>query len=45
MYAVGAVKKAVEDGCENINAVIIDGAQIFIPPMENAMAEPRQGVR
>jgi len=38
MYAVGAVKKAVDDGCENINAVIIDGAQIFIPPMENAMA-------
>jgi branched-chain amino acid transport system substrate-binding protein len=38
MYAVGAVKKAVEDGCENINAVIIDGAQIFIPPMENAMS-------
>ncbi|HSJ91740.1 MAG TPA: ABC transporter substrate-binding protein, partial [Ilumatobacter sp.] len=38
MYAVGAVKKAVEDGCENINAVIIDGAQVFIPPMENAMA-------
>ena len=32
MYAVGAVKKAVDDGCENINAVIIDGAQIFIPP-------------
>ena len=38
MYAVGAVKKAVDDGCENINAVIIDGAQIFIPPMENTMA-------
>ena len=37
MYAVGAVKRAVEDGCENINAVIIDGAQIFIPPMENAI--------
>jgi ABC-type branched-subunit amino acid transport system substrate-binding protein len=37
MYAVGAVKKAVDDGCANINAVIIDGAQIFIPPMENAM--------
>ena len=37
MYAVGAVKKAVDDGCKNINAVIIDGAQIFIPPMENAM--------
>jgi ABC-type branched-subunit amino acid transport system substrate-binding protein len=38
MYAVGAVKKAVDDGCENINAVIIDGAQVFIPPMENAIA-------
>lgn len=37
MYAVGAVKRAVDDGCENINAVIIDGAQIFIPPMENAI--------
>jgi len=37
MYAVGAVKRAVEDGCESINAVIIDGAQIFIPPMENAI--------
>jgi branched-chain amino acid transport system substrate-binding protein len=38
MYAVGAVQRAVDDGCENINAVIIDGAQIFIPPMENAIA-------
>lgn len=37
MYAVGAVKKAVDDGCESINAVIIDGAQVFIPPMENAI--------
>ena len=37
MYAVGAVKRAVDDGCENINAVVIDGAQVFIPPMENAM--------
>lgn len=37
MYAVGAVKKAVDDGCKNINAVIIDGAQIFVPPMNNAM--------
>ncbi len=37
MYAVGAVKRAVDDGCKNINAVIIDGAQIFIPPMENAI--------
>ncbi len=38
MYAVGAVKRAVDDGCQSINAVIIDGAQIFIPPMENAIA-------
>lgn len=38
MYAVGAVKKAIDDGCQSINAVIIDGAQIFIPPMENAIA-------
>jgi ABC-type branched-subunit amino acid transport system substrate-binding protein len=36
MYAVGAVKRAVDDGCKNMNAVIIDGAQIFVPPMENA---------
>jgi len=38
MYSVGAVKKAVDDGCTSMNAVIIDGAQIFIPPMENAIA-------
>ncbi len=38
MYAVGAVKRAVEDGCANINAVIIEGAEIFVPPMENAIA-------
>ena len=39
MYAVGEVKKAVEDGCEAINAVIVEGADaIFRPPMENAMA-------
>lgn len=37
LYAVGLVKRAVEDGCQNINAVIIDGAQGFLPPMENAM--------
>lgn len=38
MYAVGAVKKAVEDGCVNINAVIAEGADaIFLPPMINAM--------
>ncbi|MEL7158417.1 MAG: hypothetical protein AAFN30_17715, partial [Actinomycetota bacterium] len=38
MYAVGAVKRAIEDGCTSMNAVIIDGAQIFVPPMENAIA-------
>jgi len=38
MYAVGEVKAAVEDGCENINAVIAEGADaIFRTPMENAM--------
>ncbi|NQW59586.1 ABC transporter substrate-binding protein [bacterium] len=37
MYAVGAVKRAVDDGCEKINAAIVDGGQIFIPPMENAI--------
>ena len=37
MYAVGAVKRAVDDGCKSINAVIIDGAQVFIPPLENAI--------
>jgi hypothetical protein len=38
MYAVGAVKHAIEvDKCEKLNAVIIDGGQVFIPPMENAM--------
>jgi len=38
MYAVGIIKRAVDDGCQAINAVIIDGAQIFLPPMENAIA-------
>lgn len=39
MYAVGEVKAAVEDGCENINAVIAEGADaIFRTPMENAMS-------
>ncbi len=34
LYAVGLVKRAVEDGCKKINAVIIDGAQGFVPPMK-----------
>lgn len=39
MYAVGMVRQAVEDGCEAINAVIVEGADaIFKGPMENAMA-------
>lgn len=38
MYAVAAVKRAVEDGCENISAVVVEGADaIFLPPMVNAM--------
>ncbi len=38
MYAVGAIQHAIEvDKCEKLNAVIIDGGQVFIPPMENAM--------
>lgn len=37
MYAVGDVKRAVEDECKVINAAVIDGAQIFLTPMENAM--------
>jgi branched-chain amino acid transport system substrate-binding protein len=37
LYAVGLVKRAVQDGCKNINAVIIDGAQGFEPVMTNAM--------
>ena len=39
MYAVGMVRQAVEDGCEAINAVIVEGADaIFQGPMENAMS-------
>jgi ABC-type branched-subunit amino acid transport system substrate-binding protein len=37
LYAVGLVKRAVQDGCKNINAVVIDGAQGFEPVMTNAM--------
>jgi ABC-type branched-subunit amino acid transport system substrate-binding protein len=36
LYSVGLVKKAVEDGCKHINGVIIEGAEAFIPLMENA---------
>ncbi|MDX6727802.1 MAG: branched-chain amino acid transport system substrate-binding protein [Baekduia sp.] len=37
LYAVALIKRAVADGCKKINAVIIDGAQGFVPPMKNAM--------
>jgi branched-chain amino acid transport system substrate-binding protein len=36
LYSVGLVKKAVEDECQKINGVIIEGAEAFIPLMENA---------
>lgn len=36
LYAVGLVKRAVEDGCKKINGVIIEGAETFRPLMENA---------
>jgi ABC-type branched-subunit amino acid transport system substrate-binding protein len=36
LYSVGLVSKAVADGCKNINGVIIEGAEAFIPLMENA---------
>lgn len=37
LYGVGLVKRAVADGCKKINDVIIDGAQGFEAPMNNAM--------
>jgi ABC-type branched-subunit amino acid transport system substrate-binding protein len=36
LYSVGLVSKAVADGCKNINGVIIEGAEAFIPLMEAA---------
>jgi ABC-type branched-subunit amino acid transport system substrate-binding protein len=36
LYAVGAVKRMMADGCKHIKAVIIDGAQGFVPPIEAA---------
>jgi ABC-type branched-subunit amino acid transport system substrate-binding protein len=36
LYAVGLVKRAVDDGCQNINGVIIEGAEAFKPLMEAA---------
>lgn len=37
MYAVGFVQRAISDGCKHISAVVIDGAQPYIEPMQNAM--------
>ncbi len=37
LYGVGLVKRAVADGCKKISDVIIDGAQGFEPPLNNAM--------
>jgi ABC-type branched-subunit amino acid transport system substrate-binding protein len=36
LYGVGLVKRAVDDGCKNINGVIIEGAEAFQPLMDNA---------
>jgi ABC-type branched-subunit amino acid transport system substrate-binding protein len=36
LYGVGLVKRAVDDGCENINGVIIEGAEAFQPLLDNA---------
>jgi branched-chain amino acid transport system substrate-binding protein len=37
LYATGFTKKAIDDGCKKINAVVIDGAQPYIPLMQGAM--------
>lgn len=36
MYGVGEVKQAVEDGCKRIKGMIIQGAESFWPPMQQA---------
>lgn len=36
LYGVGLVKRAVDDGCESINGVIIEGAEAFKPLLDNA---------
>lgn len=36
LYAVGAVQKAVQDGCKHMTGVIIQGAESFEPLMTNA---------
>jgi branched-chain amino acid transport system substrate-binding protein len=37
LYSTGFTKRAIDDGCKNINAVVIDGAQPYIPLMQGAM--------
>jgi ABC-type branched-subunit amino acid transport system substrate-binding protein len=37
MYAVGLVLRAHEDGCKSLGAVIIQGAELFEPLMNNAV--------
>jgi branched-chain amino acid transport system substrate-binding protein len=37
LYSTGFTKRAIDDGCKKINAVIIDGAQPYIPLMQGAM--------
>ena len=37
LYGAGAVARAIDDGCETINAVIVQGAEgVFEPVMQNA---------
>jgi ABC-type branched-subunit amino acid transport system substrate-binding protein len=36
LYAVGAVQRAVQDGCKHMTGVIIQGAESFEPLMTNA---------
>lgn len=36
MYGVGEIKKAVEDGCQKIKGLVIEGAESFWPPMLEA---------
>lgn len=36
LWTVGIVKKAAEDGCKSMNAVLVEGAEAFEPLMENA---------
>ncbi|MBI5104868.1 MAG: ABC transporter substrate-binding protein [Solirubrobacterales bacterium] len=37
LYGAGAVARAYDDGCQNVNAVIVQGAEgVFRPVMENA---------